>query len=87
MSFYNETHAGGSLEHLLDALGALRRSTRDWFALQQLKATLREERKQLASFSAQQLHDLGLTREQALAEAARTDLPRHRVEAVLSQSR
>jgi len=87
MSFYNETHAGGPLEHLFDAVGALRRSLRDWFALQQLKATLHEERKQLASFSTQQLEDIGLTREQALVEAARTDLPRQRVEAVLAQAR
>ena len=62
MSFYNETYSGNHLDHDVSAIGTLRRSLCTWIALRQLKYTLRQERKHLASFSSSELEDIGLTR-------------------------
>ena len=51
---------------------------REWLKNLQLKAAIRAERRQLAAMTDAELKDIGLSREQALAEAARHDIPQHR---------
>ncbi|MDJ0778758.1 MAG: DUF1127 domain-containing protein [Gammaproteobacteria bacterium] len=54
----------------------------DWVKNLQIKAAIRAERRQLLEMNDAQLKDIGLSREQALAEAARNDLPQHRMSAL-----
>ena len=58
----------------------------EWVKNLQIKAAIRAERRQLAEMSDAQLKDIGLNREQALAEAAREDIPQQRL-AVLFRGR
>ncbi len=51
----------------------------EWVKNLQIKAAIRAERRQLAAMTDAELKDIGLSREQALAEAARTDVPQERL--------
>ena len=51
----------------------------DWVKNLQIQAAIRAERRQLAAMTEAELKDIGLSREQALAEAARTDIPQQRL--------
>lgn len=48
-------------------------------AIQQIKADVRRERRQLRGLSDSMLNDLGITRHQAIVEARRIDLPEGRL--------
>lgn len=50
-----------------------------WFQRQEIKNSIRQERKQLLTMSEQLLKDIGITREQALEEASRDDVPATRL--------
>ncbi|MGD2171480.1 MAG: DUF1127 domain-containing protein [Gammaproteobacteria bacterium] len=64
-------HAG-TLERLL-------RQVREWAREESLRRQLREERRQLLYLSDAMLDDLGISREEAKAEARRTDVPAERM--------
>jgi uncharacterized protein YjiS (DUF1127 family) len=49
-----------------------------WFETQALKIAVKQERQQLLSLSDTMLKDLGITREAAVIESARQDLPINR---------
>lgn len=60
-----------TLDRLLQAL-------RGWSSQQMLRARIRRERLQLLEMSDAMLHDLGITRHDAEAEARRDDVPASR---------
>jgi len=62
-----------------DTLDRLLQQVRDWAANEALKYRLRQERRQLAQMSDEMLRDLGVSRGDADAEAARTDVPAARL--------
>ena len=68
--------AGFAAASILDML--LRR-VRAWSQREALKYRLRQERRQLAEMPDEMLRDLGVGREDALAEAAKTDIPADRL--------
>ncbi len=55
--------------------GHLFQRLQQWMVLQQAKSEVRNERNQLLSMSDQMLQDLGISREQAMQEAGRDDVP------------
>lgn len=59
--------------------GSLFHRLNQWFLLQEVKADIRRERKQLLLMSDQMLKDIGITHEQAMAEASRDDIPAKRL--------
>ena len=59
--------------------GHLFQRLQQWFARQRVRASLQLERKQLLAMSDQMLRDIGITREQAMEEAKREDIPAERI--------
>lgn len=68
--------AGAAAESVLDRL---LQQVRAWAASESLKYRLQQERRQLAAMSDEMLRDLGISRGDADAEAARTDIPAARL--------
>jgi uncharacterized protein YjiS (DUF1127 family) len=64
----------------VNTLDALLQQVRDWAKREALKQQLKRERRQLAEMSGAMLSDLGIDRAEALAEAARTDIPADRLD-------
>lgn len=62
-----------------NALDTLLRKAQAWARREAVKSQLRRERRQLAEMSDEMLRDLGVRREDALAEAAKTDIPAGRL--------
>lgn len=60
------------------ASGNLVQRLQQWLEIQQLKASLRQERQQLLEMSDAMLKDLGITRSQAMHEAQQLNLPEAR---------
>ena len=61
---------------VLETLG---RSIRCWFEYQQLKRQVARERAQLLVMTDAELKDLGISRHDAVVEAARVDVPLQRI--------
>ena len=59
----------------MDSQLGLYQRLQQWLQLQALKARIRRERRQLQEMPAAMLHDIGITPEQAQAEAKRSDIP------------
>jgi uncharacterized protein YjiS (DUF1127 family) len=76
MTTHTESYTTGVAANTLDAL---LQQVRDWVKREALKQQLRQERRQLAEMSDAMLSDLGIDRAEALAEAARTDIPADRL--------
>ncbi len=66
-------------------LPSLLQAIRHQLQIQQFKADVQRERKQLAELSADALNDLGISREQAIAESKRRGLPAQRLAALMKQ--
>ena len=66
------TSPAGVLEYLTGQINC-------WFRVQQLKHQVARERRQLLLLSDAELRDLGISREDAVAEAHRGDLPSDRL--------
>ena len=63
----------------VNALDRLLGKVRGWAQREALKYQLRQERRQLVGMSDEILRDLGVNREDALSEAAKTDIPAARM--------
>tara|TARA_R110002096_G_scaffold389936_1_gene584379 strand:- start:305 stop:547 length:243 start_codon:yes stop_codon:yes gene_type:complete len=59
----------------MDSQLGLYQRLQQWSKLQLLKARIRRERRQLQEMPAAMLRDMGITPEQAQAEAKRSDIP------------
>jgi len=66
-------------EAAANALDRPLRKVRGWAQREALKYQLRQERRQLVEMSDEMLRDLGVNREDALSEAAKTDIPAARM--------
>ncbi len=66
-------------------LPSLLQAIRHQLKIQQFKADVQRERKQLAELSLDALNDIGISREQAVDESRRRSLPAQRLAALLEQ--
>ena len=66
-------------------LGRLIREVREWARAESLRRRIRQERRQLLEIDEAMLADLGITRDDAQAEARRNDIPAERL-ALLQRS-
>lgn len=64
---------------IFDRSGNLLQRLQQWLEIQQLKADLRKERRQLLAMPDAMLKDLGITWTEALEESQRDDLPASRL--------
>ena len=79
MNTYTEPCSRSHATRSAGVLETLSRTLRCWFAYQQLKRQVANERQQLLSLSETELKDLGINRHEAELEAARRDIPLDRL--------
>ena len=75
MTTYTENCNQGIEKSLFATSGSLIQRLQQWVEIQQLKASLRHERRQLLEMSDVMLKDLGINRGQAIEEARQVDMP------------
>ena len=79
MTTYTEKCSRSIVEQPAAALDILTLLFRQWMKHQQFKFQVARERRQLMEMSDSMLHDLGISRAQAEAEAMRSELPAARL--------
>ena len=79
MTAYSQSCSRSIAGHPAGALEILAEILCQWMKNQQLKFQLARERRQLLEMSDAQLRDIGITRAEAEAESARSDVPANRI--------
>ena len=82
MTTLTENNTLNAAGHPAGALDLITQTFRKWIRSQQLRSKLAQERRQLMGMSDRMLQDLGISRAEAGAESARTDIPLSRLSAL-----
>ena len=79
MISHSQTSPSRGVQRPGDFINITLRLVRIWLRELQLRDSIQRERRQLMELSDDLLKDIGVSREDALAEAGRLDLPRERL--------
>jgi uncharacterized protein YjiS (DUF1127 family) len=85
MKTYTDNYDERLAQELLRKQGILKQILLQWLQVLELKIQVYRERQHLRAMSDIRLNDLGITRTEAAAEAARRDIPVERLDALSRQ--